>query len=133
MDKVAARDIYGKTLVDLGKEDSKVVVLDADLSGSTRTSLFAREFPERFFNIGISEQDMIGTAAGLAIGGKVPFASTFAVFESGRAWEQIRQSVCYPNNNVKLVASHGGVTVGEDGASHQSKRQRHSKLAGNIL
>jgi transketolase len=97
-----------------------VVVLDADLSGSTKTSKFAKAFPDRFFNIGIAEQDMMGTAAGLAIGGKLPFASTFAVFATGRAWEQVRQSVCYPNMNVKIVASHSGITVGEDGGSHQS-------------
>jgi transketolase len=95
-------------------------VLDADLSGSTKTGKFAKAFPDRFFNIGIAEQDMVGTAAGLAIGGKLPFASTFAVFATGRAWEQVRQSVCYPNLNVKIVASHAGITVGEDGGSHQS-------------
>lgn len=117
---VATRDAYGNTLVELGGIHKDIVVLDADLSGSTKTGKFAKAFPERFFNMGISEQDLIGTAAGLAISGKVPFASTFAIFESGRAWEQIRQSVCYPNNNVKLVASHGGITVGEDGASHQA-------------
>jgi transketolase len=94
--------------------------LDADLSGSTKTSKFAKAFPDRFFNIGIAEQDMMGTAAGLAIGGKLPFVSTFAVFATGRAWEQVRQSICYPNLNVKIVASHAGVTVGEDGGSHQA-------------
>ena len=104
----------------LGKKRNDVVALDADLSGSTKTAKFAKIFPDRFFNIGIAEQDMIGTAAGLAIGGKLPFASTFAVFATGRAWEQVRQSVCYPNLNVKIVASHAGVTVGEDGGSHQS-------------
>jgi transketolase len=118
--KIATRDAYGDALVELGKKRPEVVALDADLSGSTKTAKFAKAFPERFFNIGIAEQDMIGTAAGLAIGGKVPFASTFAVFATGRAWEQIRQSVCYPNLNVKIVASHAGVTVGEDGGSHQS-------------
>lgn len=104
----------------LGKKRNDVVALDADLSGSTKTAKFAKIFPDRFFNIGIAEQDMIGTAAGLAIGGKLPFASTFAVFATGRAWEQVRQSVCYPNLNVKIVASHAGITVGEDGGSHQS-------------
>ena len=104
----------------LGKKRNDVVALDADLSGSTKTAKFAKMFPDRFFNIGIAEQDMIGTAAGLAIGGKLPFASTFAVFATGRAWEQVRQSVCYPNLNVKIVASHAGITVGEDGGSHQS-------------
>ena len=118
--KVATRDAYGDALVSLGKKRNDVVVLDADLSGSTKTSKFAKAFPERFFNIGIAEQDMMGTAAGLAIGGKLPFVSTFAVFATGRAWEQIRQSICYPNMNVKIVASHAGVTVGEDGGSHQS-------------
>jgi transketolase len=118
--KVATRDAYGDALVSLGKKRNDVVVLDADLSGSTKTSKFAKAFPERFFNIGIAEQDMMGTAAGLAIGGKLPFVSTFAVFATGRAWEQVRQSICYPNLNVKIVASHAGVTVGEDGGSHQS-------------
>jgi transketolase len=118
--KIATRDAYGDALVALGKKRGDVVALDADLSGSTKTSKFAKAYPDRFFNIGIAEQDMMGTAAGLAIGGKVPFASTFAVFASGRAWEQIRQSICYPNLNVKIVASHAGVTVGEDGGSHQS-------------
>jgi transketolase len=117
---VATRDAYGDALVSLGKKRNDVVVLDADLSGSTKTSKFAKAFPERFFNIGIAEQDMMGTAAGLAIGGKLPFVSTFAVFATGRAWEQVRQSICYPNLNVKIVASHAGVTVGEDGGSHQS-------------
>jgi transketolase len=118
--KIATRDAYGDALVALGKRRSDVVALDADLSGSTKTSKFAKAFPDRFFNIGIAEQDMMGTAAGLAIGGKLPFASTFAVFATGRAWEQVRQSICYPNLNVKIVASHSGVTVGEDGGSHQS-------------
>jgi transketolase len=116
----ATRDAYGEALLELGKKRPDIVVLDADLSGSTKTSKFAKVFPERFFNIGISEQDMIGTAAGLALTGKIPFASTFAVFETGRAWDQIRLAVCYSNTNVKLVATHGGITVGEDGASHQA-------------
>lgn len=116
----ATRNAYGETLLELGKKRQDIVVLDADLSGSTKTSKFAGEFPERFFNMGVSEQDMIGTAAGLALSGKVPFASTFAVFETGRAWDQIRLTVCYSNTNVKLVATHGGITVGEDGASHQA-------------
>jgi transketolase len=118
--KIATRDAYGDALVNLGKKRNDVVVLDADLSGSTKTGKFAKAFPERFFNIGIAEQDMVGTAAGLSIAGKLPFASTFAVFATGRAWEQVRQSVCYPNLNVKIVASHAGITVGEDGGSHQS-------------
>ncbi len=116
----ATRDAYGETLLELGKRRPDIVALDADLSGSTKTARFAREFPDRFFNMGVAEQDMIGTAAGLALAGKVPFASTFAVFETGRAWDQIRLAVCYSNTNVKLVATHGGVTVGEDGASHQA-------------
>jgi transketolase len=116
----ATRDAYGEALLDIGKKRLDIVVLDADLSGSTKTGKFAKVFPERFFNLGVSEQDMIGTAAGLALTGKVPFASTFAVFETGRAWDQIRLVVCYSNTNVKLVASHGGITVGEDGASHQA-------------
>ncbi|RJR18579.1 MAG: transketolase family protein [Nitrospiraceae bacterium] len=116
----ATRDAYGETLLELGRKRSDIVALDADLSCSTKTGKFAKEFPERFFNIGIAEQDMVGTAAGLALAGKVPFASTFAVFETGRAWDQIRLVVCYSNTNVKLVATHGGITVGEDGASHQA-------------
>jgi len=117
---VATRDAYGAALVELGRRNEKVVVLDADLSGSTKTVKFAKIFPERFFNVGISEQDMIGTAGGLSLTGKIPFASTFAVFETGRAWDQIRQTLCYSDLNVKLVASHSGITVGEDGASHQA-------------
>lgn len=117
---VATRDAYGEALLELGKHRKDIVVLDADLSGSTKTGNFAKAFPDRFFNVGISEQDLIGTASGLSLTGKLPFASTFAVFETGRAWEQIRQTVCYSNLNVKLVATHSGITVGEDGASHQS-------------
>ena len=119
-EKIATRDAYGKTLVELGRENEKIVVLDADLSGSTKTALFAREFPERFFNAGIAEANMVGMSAGLAAGGMLPFASTFAVFAAGRAFEQIRQSLAYPGLNVKIVATHGGITVGEDGGSHQS-------------
>ncbi len=118
--KIATRDAYGDALVNLGKKRNDVVVLDADLSGSTKTAKFAKVFPDRFYNIGIAEQDMMGTAAGLAIAGKLPFVSTFAVFATGRAWEQVRQSICYPNLSVKIVASHSGITVGEDGGSHQS-------------
>jgi transketolase len=117
---IATRDDYGQTLLELGRENTKVVALDADLSGSTKTSLFAKEFPERFFNVGIAEANMVGMAAGLAAGGMIPFASTFAVFAAGRAFEQIRQSLAYPRMNVKIVATHGGITVGEDGGSHQS-------------
>ncbi|HKZ47122.1 MAG TPA: transketolase family protein [Thermodesulfobacteriota bacterium] len=117
---VATRDVYGETLARLGESSQEIVVLDADLSGSTKTNIFAKKFPERFFNMGVSEADMMGTAAGLAAAGKIPFASTFAIFASGRAWEQIRQSIAYPKLNVKIVATHGGITVGEDGGSHQS-------------
>lgn len=118
MELKGTRDTYGEVLLELGREREDIVVLDADLSASTKTSMFGREFPERFFNMGVAEQDMISTAAGLALGGKLPFASTFAIFLAGRGWEQVKQSICIPNLNVKLVASHGGVTVGEDGASH---------------
>ncbi|NTW04865.1 MAG: transketolase family protein [Peptococcaceae bacterium] len=117
---VATREAYGKALVELGKSNSQVVVLDADLSKSTKTADFAAVFPERFINIGIAEQNLIGTAAGLATTGKIPFASTFAVFATGRAFEQIRNSVAYTNLNVKIAATHAGITVGEDGGSHQS-------------
>lgn len=113
------REAYGETLVELAEVNKDIVVLDADLSGSTMTKFFAQRFPERFFNMGISEQDMVATAAGLSLTGKIPFASTFAVFAAGRAWEQVRQALAYPQSNVKIVASHGGISVGEDGASHQ--------------
>ncbi len=119
-EKLYARDVYGKTLIELGKANKNIVVLDADLSGSTRTSFFAKEFPERFFNFGVAEQNMIAAAAGLASCGKVVFASTFAMFATGRAWDQLRNSVCYSNLDVKLVATHAGITVGPDGASHQA-------------
>ncbi len=117
---IATRDAYGEILAELGAENENIVVLDADLSGSTKTAGFAKSFPKRFFNMGIAEANMIGTAAGLAAAGKIPFASTFAIFAVGRAWEQVRQSVAYPRANVKIVATHSGVTVGEDGGSHQS-------------
>jgi transketolase len=116
----ATRDAYGEVLAELGSENGNIVVLDADLSGSTKTAVFGKRFPERFFNMGIAEANMIGTAAGLAAAGKIPFVSTFAIFAAGRAWEQIRQSVAYPKANVKIVPTHGGITVGEDGGSHQS-------------
>ena len=118
-DKKAMRNAYGETLVELGKKYSNIVVLDADLSGSTKTAMFAKEFPDRFFNAGVAEQNMIGMASGLALTGKIAFASSFAMFASGRAWEQIRNSVAYPKLNVKVVATHSGITVGEDGATHQ--------------
>ena len=115
-----ARDVYGKTLIELGKRSRDLVVLDADLSGSTRTSLFGKEFPDRFFNFGVAEQNMMATAAGLASCGKVVFASTFAIFATGRAWDQIRNTICYGDLDVKIVATHAGITVGPDGASHQA-------------
>jgi len=114
------RKEYGRALVDLGKSRKDVVVLDADLSSSTRTADFAREFPEHFFNCGIAEQNMMGVAAGMAASGKVVFASSFAVFATGRCWDQIRQSIAYPKLNVKICATHAGITVGGDGASHQT-------------
>jgi len=120
MTKIATREAYGEALAQIGEEIKDIVVLDADLSGSTKTSVFAKKFPERFFNIGIAEQNLMGTAAGFATCGKIPFASTFAVFATGRAFEQIRNSICYPNLNVKVAATHAGLTVGEDGATHQS-------------
>ncbi|PIS28318.1 transketolase [Candidatus Saganbacteria bacterium CG08_land_8_20_14_0_20_45_16] len=120
MKMIATRDAYGKTLIELGKENPNIVVLDADLAVSTKTADFAKEFPDRFFDMGIAEQDMIGTAAGLAASGKIAFASTFAVFGSGRAWDQVRVSVAYTRLNVKIVVTHGGITTGEDGASHQA-------------
>ena len=120
MEKASLREAYGRALLELGRRNENIVVLDADLSGSTKTKMFAKEFPNRFFNMGVAEQDMIGTAAGLAASGKIPFASTFAIFATGRAWEQIRQSVAYAGLNVKIVASHGGITVGDDGGSHQA-------------
>ncbi len=118
--KESTRVEYGKALLQLGEENSDIVALDADLSGSTQTKHFAKAYPDRFFNMGVAEQDLLGTAAGLALGGKIPFASTFAMFATGRAWEQIRQSIAYAKLNVKIVASHGGVSVGEDGGSHQA-------------
>ncbi len=114
------RNAYGETLVELGEKNKDIVVLDADLSCSTQTCKFASKFPERFFNSGIAEQDMMTTAAGLAIAGKIPYVSTFAMFATARCLDQIRNSICYPKLNVKIVATHGGITVGEDGASHQA-------------
>ena len=115
----ATRQSYGEALVELGRENEKIVVLDADLANATKTIEFAKKFPQRFFDIGIAEADMIGTAAGMSTCGKIPYASTFAVFAAGRTYDQIRSSVCYPNLNVKICATHAGVTVGEDGATHQ--------------
>lgn len=120
MIKNSLRKAYGETLTELGKENDKIIVLDADLSSSTKTNIFKETFPEKFLNFGIAEQDMAATAAGLASQGFIPFVSTFAMFASGRAYDQIRNSICYPKFNVKIVATHGGVTVGEDGGSHQA-------------
>ena len=116
----ATRESYGEALVELGEKYKDIVVLDADLATATKTIEFKNKYPERFFDIGIAEQDLMGTAAGLALGGKIPFASTFAVFASGRAYDQIRNGICYPKLNVKIAATHAGITVGEDGASHQA-------------
>lgn len=117
---IATRDAYGQILKELGDKNTDIVVLDADLSGSTKTKIFKDAHPDRFFNVGIAEQNLVGTAAGLATTGKIPFASTFAMFATGRAFEIIRNSVCYPKLNVKIAATHAGLTVGEDGATHQA-------------
>ena len=118
--KIATREAYGKALADLSSTNKNVVVLDADLSKSTKTADFKAVAPERFFNMGIAEANMMGVAAGLSTCGKIPFVSTFAMFAAGRAFEQIRNSICYPKLNVKVCATHAGLTVGEDGASHQA-------------
>ncbi|MDI6752434.1 MAG: transketolase family protein [bacterium] len=120
MDKIATRDAYGKALLELGRINKDIVVLDADTSASTRTGWFAKEFPERFFNFGIAEANMMGYAAGLSLSGKIPFVSSFAVFGALRTYEVIRTSVCWSNLNVKIVLTHAGISVGEDGPSHQS-------------
>lgn len=120
MEKKSTRQAYGEALVKLGKENNDVVVLEADLSKSTMTAYFKKEFPERHINVGIAEADMIGTAAGFATTGKIPFASTFAMFAAGRAYDQIRNSVAYPKLNVKICPTHAGVSLGEDGGSHQA-------------
>lgn len=117
--KIATRQSYGEALAELGEENKNVVVLDADLSSATKTSIFAKKFPDRFFDIGIAEQDMMGTAVGLSTFGKIPYASTFAVFAAGRAYDQVRNSIAHTNANVKICATHAGITVGEDGATHQ--------------
>lgn len=119
-EEVAMREVYGRTLLELGRENPDIVALDADLSASTQTRLFAREFPDRFFDCGIAEQNMVTIAAGLASAGKIPFASTFAVFVPGRCFDQVRVSISQPRKNVKLVVTHGGLSVGEDGATHQA-------------
>ena len=117
--KIATRESYGKALIELGKADKNVVVLDADLAGATKTDMFKKEFPDRHIDCGIAESNMMGIAAGLAATGKIPFASTFAMFAAGRAYEQIRNSIGYPHLNVKIGATHAGISVGEDGATHQ--------------
>lgn len=118
--KKSIRGAFGDEVKTLGEVNPNIVVLDADLSGSTKTSTFAKAFPERFFDVGIAEQDLMTTALGLSLAGKIPFAATFAVFATGRAYDQIRNSICYQKGNVKIIGAHGGLTVGEDGASHQS-------------
>jgi len=118
-DKIATRDAYGATLVEIGNENENLVVLDADLAAATKTGMFKKAHPDRFFDCGIAENNMIGTAVGLALSGKVPFAATFAMFAAGRSYEQVRNSIGYPHANVKIGATHGGITVGEDGATHQ--------------
>ena len=117
--KIATRESFGRALEELGMENKKVVVLDADLYNSTKTEYFKEKYPDRFINVGIAEADMIGTAAGLATCGKIPYASTFAAFATGRVYDQIRTSIAYPKLNVKICATHAGITVGEDGATHQ--------------
>lgn len=117
--KKATRESYGEELEKLGKENNKIVVLDADLSSATKTSIFAKSIPERFFDMGIAEQNMMSTAAGMATCDLIPYVSTFAMFAAGRAYDQIRNSICYPKLNVKICATHAGITVGEDGATHQ--------------
>ena len=119
-EKKSIRSAFGKTLAKLGQTHPEIVVMDADLACSTQTQIFQKEFPERFFDVGIAEQDMIASAAGLAAAGKTPFVSSFAMFATGRTYDQIRNTVCYPEFNVKIVGTHGGITVGEDGASHQA-------------
>ncbi len=116
---IATRESYGNALVELGKQNPDIVVLDADLAGATKTGVFKKQFPERFFDFGIAESNMMGVAAGLATTGKIPFASSFAMFAAGRAFEQIRNSIGYPHLNVKICATHAGISVGEDGATHQ--------------
>lgn len=117
--KIATRQSYGEKLAELGEKNSNIVVLDADLSTATKTNIFAKKFPDRFINVGIAEQNMMGIAAGLSTFGKIPFASTFAAFAAGRSYDQIRNSIAYPKLNVKICATHAGITVGEDGATHQ--------------
>ena len=117
--KIATRQSYGEALVELGNKNGNIVVLDADLSTSTKTNIFAKKFPDRFIDVGIAEQNLMGISAGLAAYGKIPYVSTFAVFAAGRAYDQVRTSICYANQNVKICATHAGITAGEDGATHQ--------------
>ena len=119
MEKIATRESFGQELEKLGQENENIVVLDADLSSATKTNIFAKSIPQRFFNMGIAEQNMMSTAAGMATCGNIPYVSTFAMFAAGRAYDQIRNSICYPKLNVKICATHAGITVGEDGATHQ--------------
>jgi transketolase len=117
---IATRDAYGETLVEMAAEDKRIVVLGADLTGSTRTQWFADKYPDRFFDFGIAEQNMLNAAAGLSLVGKIPWVSTYGVFVAGRAWDQIRTTICYSNLNVKIGGAHGGISVGPDGATHQA-------------
>ena len=121
----ATRDAYGEELRELVTQNDKIVVLDADLAGSTRSEWAGKAAPDRFFDMGIAEADMIGVSAGLAASGYIPFASSFAMFATGRTWEQIRNSVAYPHLNVKVVGSHSGIAVGEDGVTHHGNHERH--------
>ncbi len=117
---IATREAYGKKLAELGETHPEIVVMDADLSGSTKTGIFAKKYPERFFNVGVAEQNLMAMAAGFGLSGHTVFASTFTIFATGRAWEIVRQSIVYPGSNVKICGTHSGITVGEDGASHQT-------------
>jgi len=123
-DEIATRQAYGEALSELGEHNPNVVALDADLCKSTKSAIFAAKFPERFFEMGVAEANMIGTAAGLAISGKIPFASSFAVFCTGRVFDQVRVSIAYNNLNVNICGSHAGIATGEDGATHQGRAQR---------
>ena len=133
MSKKATRQAYGEALVELGKINKDIVVLDADLTKSTKTSMFQKEFPERHFNVGIAEADLMGTAAGLATCGRIPFASTFAMFAAGRGFEQIRNTIAYPKLNVKIAPTHAGISVGEDGGSHQSIEAIMRAIPGMVV
>ncbi|MBN1503196.1 transketolase family protein [Candidatus Woesearchaeota archaeon] len=119
-EKKSTRDGFGHALVELGSENPNIIVLSADLAGSTRADWFQKKHPNRFIQVGVSEQDLLGESAGLSLVGKIPFATTFSIFSSGRAWDQLRNTICYPGLNVKIGATHSGISVGEDGASHQA-------------